>query len=117
MTYDYTRPEATAQRLIAKFGQSVTLTKVTKVWNDWNPGVNLTEYSATGAVMDYADREIDGTVIKAGDKRVYLSTEGLTVEPDTTDTLTVGGVVHSIIRVDPLNPGGTVVMWTLQVRR
>ena len=36
--------------------------------------------------------------------------------PTTTDTLTIGGVVHAIIEAVPVNPGGVVVIYKVQAR-
>lgn len=58
-----------------------------------------------------------GTLIQQNDKRVYLSTNGLSAVPETGNKLEVGGVRHEIISVSPLAPGGVDVRYELQVRR
>lgn len=116
--FDYARPKATADRLITRFGQSGTLQRPSTTGPDYNPTIGTpTPYTVTFAVTEYADREIDGERIKSTDKKVLLAKGSLAIEPKTSDKLLIGGVAHSIIRVEPLAPGGTVVMWTLQVRR
>lgn len=116
--FDYLRSRATADRLIAKFGQSGTLSRpvFTGPAHNPTPGEPL-NYPATFAVLEYEGNEIDGSRILATDKKVLLAKKGLIVEPATSDKLVIGGVAHSIVRVEPLSPGGVIVLWTLQCRR
>ena len=67
--------------------------------------------------MDYRNSDIDGTLVKQGDKKIYLSTDGLTVTPAASDEITLDGAVLSVIDVKPLSPGGTVVYYEIQARR
>lgn len=115
-TFDYTRTRATAERLIAKFGQSATLIKSTAGGTAYNPTLTSTSYSLTLAVMEYSQHEIDGTMIVRGDKKAYVSTSGLSVAPVVGDTLTIESVRHQAINVKPLSPAGTVVFWEVQAR-
>lgn len=115
--FDYGRSRATAERLIKRFGQSAVLRRST-VGAGHNPSApTQTDYAVQIMVSEYAVYHRDGTVIKAGDKKVIVSTEGLSVEPVTTDKLLIESVVHSVVAVDKLSPGGTAVMFTLQCRR
>lgn len=67
-------------------------------------------------MLDYTSMEVDGTLILATDKKVYLSTEGTTITPKPSHSISINDVIHGIERVKELNPGGTVVFWELQVR-
>lgn len=115
-TFDYTRARATAQSLIRKFGQSATITRKTSSGNAWDPTNSTTGYTCQAVVLNYADNLVDGTRIKASDRMVYVSTEGLSINPTTADTLTVGSITYTIVGVKPLSPGGTVVFWEVQAR-
>lgn len=115
--FDYSGLKATAERLIERFGQSATLTSYSEGGDAWNPTLTPSNAAVQVAVFDYRNREIDGELILQGDKLVYLSTAGLTAVPAISSTITIGGVKHSIIDVMPLSPGGTAVMYKLQVRR
>lgn len=117
MTFNYARPRASAERAIAKYGQTAQLRRVTTSGTPYAPTVTNADHACKVLVETYSDADIDGTRIKAGDKRVLISTAGLTVEPTSSDKLVIGGVVHQIIRCEPLSPGGTVVMWTVQARK
>jgi hypothetical protein len=116
-TFNYARAEATAKRLITRFGQTVTQHVISGTGDAWNPSQTETDYSLKAAVMNYQGRDIDGTLIEATDKRVIVSTEGMTVTLDAAHKLTIGGVKHSIVNVRELNPGGTVVYYEAQVRK
>ncbi|MGX9443869.1 hypothetical protein ACWX0K_15005 [Nitrobacteraceae bacterium UC4446_H13] len=127
-TFDYARTRATAERLIARFGQVGALRRTTDDGDIFNPTQTTADHACTFAVLDYAKSMVDGTLIKQTDQMVYLSTSGLAITPETTDRLVVGGTwsgsplklngaVMTIVNVKPLSPAGTVVFWELQVRR
>ena len=118
MSFDYARMKATADRLIAKAGQAATLRRPTSTGTAFNPTPGAPgEYPITVVVEVYAFREIDGTRIQRDDLKVLLAKGSLTVEPKTTDRLLIGGVEYAIMDVRPENPGGTLLMWTIQARR
>lgn len=116
-TFDYARTRATAERLIARFGQTGALRRTTSDADPFNPSQTTADHACTFAVLDYAKSMVDGTLIKQTDQMVYLSTSGLAITPETTDRLVVGGSPLTIVNVKPLSPAGTVLMWELQVRR
>lgn len=109
--------KATASGLLSDKGQSMTLTTRTPgAYDTATATATIAEATETvyGAVFDYAAKDIDGTLIKRGDKRVIL--EASAAVPTSTDTLTIGGVVHNIIEAVPVNPGGVVVIYKVQAR-
>lgn len=121
--FDYGRAEEVAQRLITKFGQTGAIRRTTGTSDPnntpWDPSDDVattTDYACTLAVLGYATREIDGSLIQANDRRVYVSTEGLTVSPGTLDRVVIGTAEYQIINVMPLNPAGTVVYYEIQAR-
>ena len=119
MTFNYAKTAATATRLLERFGQAVTLTRYGDAAYDPATGTTVpseTVYPATGAKLDYAQRDIDGTLIKVGDCRVYLA-PNLAVTPQTGDTITIGAEVWKVVTSRPLAPAGTVVLHDAQVRR
>lgn len=116
-TFNYARTRATAERLIARFGQTGALRRTTDDGDPFNPGQTTADHACTFAVLEYAKRDIDGTLIKQTDQQVYLSTAGLAIAPETTDRLVVGGTALTIVNVKPLSPAGTVVLWELQTRK
>lgn len=113
----YPALKATASGLLSDKGQPMTLTVRTSGAYDPATGtaaVTATTETVSGAVFDYAAKDIDGTLIKRGDKRVIL--EASTLIPTSTCTLTIGGVVHNIVEAVPVNPGGVVVIYKVQAR-
>jgi hypothetical protein len=76
--------------------------------------------SCSGVEEVYSARDIDGTLIKAGDTRFLLSPlnqAGAEIpEPRTGDTITIGAKQWRIQAVEPLAPAGLTVMYTLQLR-
>ncbi|QKV17851.1 hypothetical protein [Oricola thermophila] len=118
MTFNYAKTRDTADRLIARFGQVAKLIVLDATGGDpWNPTVTETETEVTVAVFDFANSEVDGTLIQQGDKRVYLASDGGRVTPDTSNKLEIGGVRHEIVRVSPTSPGGLDVFYEIQARR
>jgi len=125
MTF-YARLQNTAQKLLKGKGQSLTLTKITA--GTYNPatggftGAGTSTQTAYGAVFDYGAKQIDGTLIKAGDKQLLLSafkTDGAALTPPVLgDTVTdAAGVVYTL--VDPLkivSPAGTPVLFDCNLR-
>lgn len=116
--FDYARAQATALRLLDKFGAAG------EIWRDvpgsgpiYDPGdPTIQKTPCTLAVLKFDNRDIDGTLIKASDKKVYISAKGLAIVPLTTDRLMIGVSAHTIVRVMPLNPAGVDVYFEVQAR-
>ena len=123
MTF-YTRLQNTAQKLLKGKGQSLTLTKVTA--GTYNPatggmtGGTTSTQLAYGAVFEYGNKNIDGTLIKVGDKQLLLSafkTDGTALTaPVVNDTVTIGGIVYTVTQVKSLAPAGTIVLYDCNLR-
>lgn len=116
----YTSLRSTAARMIGDKGRAMTLHQQTPGTYDPATGaaaVTEVDYDCFGAEFDYPALLIDGTSIQAGDKRVLLAADGLSVEPDVGDDITSGSTRRRIIAVKAIAPAGTVVIWQLQVRR
>jgi len=108
----------TAARLLTKFGGPLTVKRT--VMGAYNPvtgtaATTVTTSSVHGLVLDFAHRQIDGAVIKAGDRRVLLAGNELafTLDP-TTDRIVLGGVDHVIVHV--ASPVNEPVLVDAQVR-
>ena len=119
MTFDYARMVATADRMITRFGTAGTLRRPTSSGTPYNPTPGApVDYACRFVVSDYSAMEIDGTRVLATDKKVMLAKGSLTVEPELSDLLVDGASSsYRIVAIKPLQPGATVVMWELQVRR
>lgn len=111
--FNYPRAQATALRLLDKFGAAGEIVREIP----GGPGEPVqTPYACTMAVLRFDNKDIDGTPIKATDKKVYIAAKRLAIVPVTTDKLLIGGVSHTIVRVVPLNPSGLNVYFEVQAR-
>jgi hypothetical protein len=119
----YAKMQATANRLLKGKGQSITLTRRTAGTYDPATGtaaVTVTTQTAYGAMFEYGDKNIDGTLIKEGDKQLLLSALNSAgtalVAPALNDTVTINTVVYTVVRIKPLSPAGTTVLFDCNIR-
>lgn len=121
----YTRPRATAERLLAKYGAAVTLTRT--VPGAYDPATGLTAaptvttYTGTAFRENYSLKDIDGTLVKRGDVRFLVSpfqTDGTDMPQPATDTdvITFASTAYQVIGVDPFNFSGEAVAFYVQAR-
>lgn len=116
-TFDYAEIQAVAHELIEEFGQQGTIKRITPPDPVLGGDGAETSYPATLVPMTYDQRFIDGTVIKAADRQIYISAVGLPIVPEVGDIITAGGVEFSIIAADPNNFDGQVnVVFIVQGR-
>lgn len=117
-SFDYSRSQQTATRLIDRFGSAATLKRPNSSGPAYAPVEGTpTSYAVTVVVDTYRNSEVDGTRVLATDKKVLMAKGALAIEPATSDTLVIGGVDHAIVEVRPLNPGGSVILYEVQARR
>lgn len=57
---------------------------------------------------------VDGTAIRAGDRREMMAAEGTV--PTTADRIQIGAVAYAIVRCDPYAPGGVDLFYDLILR-
>lgn len=115
----YSETAAIAHEVLREFGAPVTLTRSVACAYDTLTGTTaaptVTVYTGVGAAFEYAQRDYDGTLIKRGDQRVYLSTVGI-IRPQTGDTLMIGGALFNVVASRPLQPALVSVLFDVQVR-
>ena len=109
---------ATAARLITKFGAVGTITRTTggsvdPVTGDTTAGTTVT-YTPNTIVQKYADELIDGTRILSSDRLIILDN---TIEPLTTDKITIRGEDWTIVSVSESRPAGIPLVYFVQARR
>ncbi len=120
MAYNYAPLQATALRLITAFGKAITLRRTGQTVPDankpWEVSAGNTDYTVQGMRVEYTAREIDGTVVRQGDRKYLVAASGLAITPQAgdqvldTDTLTV-------VNAEILSPASTALIYTLQVRK
>ncbi len=121
-TYDYSRLQVIAERLITKFGTSGC-----RIMRPASTGDALTPWKAEPA----PDEEVATDVVAVGDKTTLGQDEGTTLAaggkayiraaetPQPNDRLEVpdgstdGWARYSIKSADAINPGGTRLLWVL----
>ncbi|MFQ6184378.1 hypothetical protein ACLMJV_20830 [Sinorhizobium meliloti] len=115
--FNYSRPQATADRLIKRYGQTGSVKRITPPDPVYGGDPVETSYPAKLVPMEYDAREVDGTVILSGDMEIYISSVGLAVVPGVGDHVTANGKTFRIINADPNNYDGvTNVVFIVQGR-
>lgn len=117
MSFDYAEISSEVAGLIEEFGQTITITSATTVY-DINTGANAvteTTQTAFGVALDYQTKDIDGTLIQRGDKRLLV--KGDITTPEEGEKITVNGVVWVIKGIKQISPAGTVVMHEFTLRK
>ncbi len=82
-------------------------------WDD--PAGSPTSYTIRALIEEYRQDQIDGTLIRAGDRRVLL--DPTVIEPTTADRVVIDGDEYAIVRVQAEAPAGVPLLYMLQIRR
>ena len=120
MSFNYASLASTALKQITKFGRSVTLRTVTTGTFDTGTGVisgaSDADVTVKAVVTGYKDKQIDGQIIRSGDKQVMIAGSALTTAPKTNDIVVDSGD-YKIVNIETIQPGDTVLIYKLQVRK
>lgn len=113
----------TASRLLGKLAANkasayLQLERQTGAVQDQNTGLwtdgTKTLLQLDGALTGYTDKEIDGTRIMRGDKKLVCAFD---VPPLATDVVIVGGSQRfTIVQIDDVNHAGQTQVYKLQLR-
>ena len=106
-------------------GQAITLTRQST--GTYNPAtgtnaVTTSTQNCTGVVIEYDAKAIDGDLVRMGDKKLLLSplnTAGTAITapvPDESTVTLADASVWTVKNVDTLDPAGTAILYTLQIR-
>lgn len=74
---------------------------------------STTTYTIRGVFINYADRNVDGSVVRMGDRRLLVRASDAPVTPAIADR--VGGL--QIIDVRTIAPNGAPIAWACQMRK
>lgn len=135
---NYASLAASATRAIQKYGRAVTLSRRgtaalytyafdpvlgdtwtliaephTVVYTD--PGEVALTFTGHAVEHPYEQNERDGTLVMAQDRR-YLLEAAIGTTPLLSDRLIVGSDNLAIVNIEPLSPGGTVLLYEVQCR-
>ena len=123
MAFDYSEIATSVDEILTEFGQSVTVSRKTAGTYDEETGiaaVSTSTQTVIGAVFEWNNKDVDGTLVRDGDMKLLLSpktTAGATLtRPAANDQVTIGGKAYSIVAVKPLSPAGTAVMYECNIR-
>lgn len=104
--------------LIDDLGRPMTLRRIKAGVYDpetSKPSVNSTEESCFGFMLDYKDRDRDGTVIKARDRKAVIRAANIP-KPATDDKIICDGVEYLIVSVRAVEKSGVALIYSMQVR-
>lgn len=117
---DWTAKQDKALSMISKYGTDIRL--VVESRSAYNPTLDsftlsTTSYTAKGLFTQFSERDINGTTIQAGDRKLLIPAKNLP-NLDEAQSLKVyfNGVKLDPMLIDPLMPGGTRIIYTMQVR-
>ena len=122
----YATTAAKAQALIKSRGRAITINHVAdavaadpdRPWDTTDNPAGPTEFPTFGVFISYDSKDVDGEKIKATDLKLLVSPVGMPFDIANRDTITDSKHGDlSIQDIDPIEPGDTRVLYTLQVRR
>lgn len=112
-----------AREQLREFGQMITLRDVSE-GGAYDPntsapaaGTANADHKRLGLLLDWSEglTEERGTAIRQGDKKLYMEAG---IVPSMEDQIiTADGTVYGIVGISELNPAGTVLLYTLHLRR
>lgn len=108
----------TADEIITEFGQPIIISHTS--YGEYDPItseslITTTSETVTGVMFDYGEKEINGTTIVRGDKKLLVTPIGVSII-ELGDTVTVNGKDYIITIVTETNPAGTNLMYELSIR-
>ena len=81
------------------------------------PVKTYTDYSLKAFASDYLSSQIDGTLVKIGDIKLFVDPTNMTVTPKTDDLIISGSEQWKVKSVKKNVVDTTIVLYTLQLRR
>lgn len=114
MAFNYQNSRATAERLIANFGQNVTLVKITSDGASYSPSVSETSYTVVAVDLNETNRNAPGSLNEKTTRMLLISTSAGVV-PETNDRVTIDGETHTLGMVKPFAPGGVKVLHEAEI--
>ncbi len=111
-----------SQRIIQDVGRlvsierNVSITDVdpAKPWLGKTSSVEL--HAVYAAFVNFEEKDMEGTLVRQGDQRCFISPKNLTIEITTSDKIIDGSTTWTIIQAKSQKPGGAVLIHNLHVR-
>lgn len=118
----YDDARAIVLEMLDEFGQMIMVSRTVEGSGVYNPETGLVEggtavsYAGLGLVDGYKQTDIDGTLIRQGDRRLYIAAN-IAIAPQTGDAVTLfDGKVLSVVASMPYSPAGIIVFHDVQLR-
>lgn len=109
--------QAVALRLLTKYGQSVSGTRVVEGVYNPNIGAAISEttttYSGYAHPAPFTNAEIATGTVLASDVQLLLST---TTEPLVGDVITLSGVTYRVLSVGKVCAQAAIIIYKIQLR-
>ncbi len=130
MALNYANFRTLAEKLIGENGRTLTLIKVDRgnpvdVTEPWRDSTDAAEVLVpiTGVFIEFETQDIDGTLVRRGDKRVLVA--AIDVEQankaaedvENFDKILDGTVSWKIQNVGIIEPGDLTIMYDIHVRQ
>ena len=110
----YVRLEATARRLLSSYGKPAAIVREERTGPPHAPVVTQVEHPVVLVETGYSLTNRSETLVQAGDKVGIISTAG--EAPQLDDVLRLDGADYRFVDLQPLNPGGLVLLFEFQAR-
>lgn len=110
----------TAARQIAKHGRWVKLREKSGAYlpdEDAMANDGKTDTDIQALFTMFHNKEIDGDLVKVGDKRLLIAASGLSVTPAPGMLIVDGETIYKVMRTEMIQPGTTAVLYKVQVRK
>lgn len=118
---NYSRYVKTAKKLIQKYGIPVAFEipgatgGTDPVTGEYTEPESSQYLRPFGVLTKYSNSSIDGTIIQQGDQ--LLLVEPSITLPETIQNVEVDSEVFQVVNIETIKPGGTAVLYKVQVRR
>src|SRR5690606_9894996 len=109
--------KATAVRLIADKGQAAVIVRTTTSGPPHNPVTVETDHACMLVETGYSLTNRSDTLVQAGDKVGLISPDVAVTLDRLSDKLEVGGTRYQFVDLQPLSPGGTVLLYEFVARK
>lgn len=118
MSAFYDRMRATATRLIDRYGYATQLERDgAPTGPPHNPQAGTpTRHDCKAVELEYSLTNRDTTLVQQGDKLGLFST-AIDIAPTKDDRILLGGEPFNFIDLQPLSPGGQVLLYEFHARR
>lgn len=105
--------------LLDDLGRSLTIRK--KTTGAYDPATSSatlsnTDVSAFGCLLNYGDKERDGSMIQAGDRKAVIKAKDIASAPEINDFIVYESKEYKIVNVRQIEESGVDIAYICQVR-